>query len=469
MKLRTRILWISCIALLAASLLGDVLILRVTGKSLRNEAMIQAYQDFYGVVNELEKGLEKGVAPETKAVYLQYFFKNLKKDRNPQYQNILCFLQIGSEEEGYDVQEIYNHTSLSFEELSGMAYTSHNKYDVGYADYSRESGDYVVFNTYVQSDIILYCMVSMEDVKDSIRQLAGYILAITLGILAVTLVILYVVLKHVLQPLQELNETTKRLAEGNYDQRVVVRRKDEIGELEESFNKMAEAVETSTRNLEESEHRKTLFMGNLTHELKTPMTAMSGYAQTLLSTKLSPENQETALLYIYEECGRLERLSKKMMALLELDRETELILTDTPVEKLFEAASAACRVILEEKRITLECIQQGEHFPMDLDLMTDVLINLIDNGVKASEPGGKIILRACEHCIEVQDFGQGIPADEQEKIMEPFYMVDKSRSRKSGGAGLGLALTALIAKRHHIQIRVDSKEGEGTRMILQFV
>ena len=108
-------------------------------------------------------------------------------------------------------------------------------------------------------------------------------------------------------------------------------------------------------------------------------------------------------------------------------------------------------------------LQQGEHFPMDLDLMTDVLINLIDNGVKASEPGGKIILRAYERCIEVQDFGQGIPADEQEKIMEPFYMVDKSRSRKSGGAGLGLALTALIAKRHHITIRIDSKEGEGTR------
>ena len=64
---------------------------------------------------------------------------------------------------------------------------------------------------------------------------------------------------------------------------------------------------------------------------------------------------------------------------------------------------------------------------------------------------------------------QGIPAEEQEKIMEPFYMVDKSRSRKSGGAGLGLALTAMIAKRHNISIRIDSKEGEGTRMILQFV
>ena len=119
--------------------------------------------------------------------------------------------------------------------------------------------------------------------------------------------------------------------------------------------------------------------------------------------------------------------------------------------------------------MTLECIEQGEHFFMDLDLMTDVLINLIDNGVKASDYGGKIILRAYDDCIEVQDFGQGIPDEEQEKVMEPFYMVDKSRSRKSGGAGLGLALTAMIAKRHNISIRIDSKEGEGTRIILQFV
>ena len=76
---------------------------------------------------------------------------------------------------------------------------------------------------------------------------------------------------------------------------------------------MAEAVEIRTNEIQESEYKKTLFMGNLTHELKTPMTAISGYAQMLLTTKLSDENKEEALMYIYDECGRLERLSKKMM------------------------------------------------------------------------------------------------------------------------------------------------------------
>lgn len=463
MKLRTKILWISCMALLAASLLGDVLILSITGKSLKNEATIRAYQNFYEMTGELEQGLLQKMDAEAKPLYLEHYFKKLKDDYS------ICFLWSGNTEEANGIRQIYNHTALSVEELSQLSFKYYEGGAITCADYSRGNTDYVVFHKNIQSEIDVYRVASMDEAQNNVRRLTRYVLAITFGVAGLTTGILFIILRHILQPLQELNETTKRLAEGNYDQRVVVRRKDEIGQLEESFNKMAEAVEMSTRSLEASERQKTLFMGNLTHELKTPMTAISGYAQTLLSTKLSRENREAALLYIYEECGRLERLSKKMMKLLELDQEDSLVFTDTPVNCLFEAAEKSCEVILKDKQMTLECMEHGEHFSMDLDLMTDVLINLIDNGVKASDCGGKIVLRAYDNIIEVQDFGQGIPAEEQEKIMEPFYMVDKSRSRKSGGAGLGLALTAMIAKQHNISIQIDSKEGNGTRIILQFV
>ena len=106
---------------------------------------------------------------------------------------------------------------------------------------------------------------------------------------------------------------------------------------------------------------------------------------------------------------------------------------------------------------------------MDADLFTEVLINLIDNARKASAKGDCIILSAAENSIEVRDFGKGIPEEEKERILEPFYMIDKSRSRKSGGAGLGLAITAIILKRHHCRMQIESVLGEGTRMILQFV
>lgn len=102
------------------------------------------------------------------------------------------------------------------------------------------------------------------------------------------------------------------------------------------------------------------------------------------------------------------------------------------------------------------------------DLMTEVLINLVDNAVKASGQGDTIRLIAKDRQILVQDMGCGIPEDEKKKILEPFYMIDKSRSRKNGGAGLGLALTALILKRHDVTLAIESEEGKGTTMILNF-
>ncbi|MBE5934021.1 MAG: HAMP domain-containing histidine kinase, partial [Lachnospiraceae bacterium] len=230
-----------------------------------------------------------------------------------------------------------------------------------------------------------------------------------------------------------------------------------------------EAVEIRTKSLQESERKKTLFMGDLTHELKTPMTAISGYSQLLLTTKLSEEHKEEALLYIYEECGRLERLAKKMMKLLELDYEDALELEEISAEKLFDSVSRSCSQLLKNKNMTLECIQDGEVFMVDVDLMTDALINLVDNGIKASADGSKIVLKAEPNMISVIDYGKGIPKEEQDKILEPFYMIDKSRSRQSGGAGLGLALTATIINKHNCKLVIDSEVGKGTTMILQFV
>ena len=203
------------------------------------------------------------------------------------------------------------------------------------------------------------------------------------------------------------------------------------------------------------------------------MFLLSNRKRTRLKSRqkyaLTKEEEEEALLYIDKEAKRLSRLSKKMMRLLELDADAEPELTETPVEELFEWVRRACGAILKEKQITLHCEEHGELLPMDVELMTDMLINLVDNAVKASKEGGKIILRARERCIEVRDFGQGIPKEELGRIMEPFYMIDKSRSRRTGGAGLGLALVAMIAKRHGIRIEIDSRIGEGTRFILQFV
>ncbi len=344
-----------------------------------------------------------------------------------------------------------------------------NYEELQYAELKWEGRDYLVFSSLVKQNLLVYHFEDITYVREELALLLLIMLCITLGVIAVVVFVLVFVLKRVFEPLRILNVTTKRMAEGDYHQRIDIQSRNEIGELSESFNSMAEAVETRARSLEESEQRKTLFMGNLTHELKTPMTAISGYAQTLLSTRITPGEKEEALTFIYKECGRLERLSRKMMKLLELDQEEALELCDMSIETIFEAAQQSCSVILREKEIQLEIEEHGEHFCMEPDLMTDVIINLIDNAVKASRQGGRICLQAEGNEIRVRDYGRGIPREEQDKILEPFYMIDKSRSRKHGGAGLGLALTATILELHHASLRIDSEPGSGTCMILQFV
>ncbi|MBO5238081.1 MAG: HAMP domain-containing histidine kinase [Lachnospiraceae bacterium] len=457
MKIRTKIIWISCLAVLTAILVSDGIIWKLNERTLLNDAKMKGYQNSYVLGMKLREEMDTYSTTINDDIFLDYFLKQQQDAYN---------IGIRMDSNGA-MKEIYNLTMLTPEELEGLDYICYE--ELSYAELAWNGKSYLVFCDFLGDNFNLYHIEDVSYVQEEQNRLLVYMLIIMFGVTVVIILILTMILKRTLQPLQDLNETTKLMAEGFYDQRVVVNGQDEIGQLGKNFNKMAEAVEARTECLEESEYQKTLFMGNLTHELKTPMTAISGYAQTLLTTRLGEEETREALNYIYQECGRLERLSKKMMKLLELDQDVELEFTEHPVIELFDVAKLACQEILKEKKIQLVVQEQGERFCIDFDLMTDVLVNLIDNAVKASETGSIIYLRADENRIEVEDFGQGIPEEEQGRILEPFYMIDKSRSRKNGGAGLGLALTSLILKQHSVTLNIESEVGKGTRMILQFV
>lgn len=461
MKIRTKIIGISSVAVLAATLLVSGIIWKILGKSQEEEAVMQAYQSCYFFMNDFEEALEKS---GTDAIGLEYFFKMSEYADNERQENYnLCF-RLGKE-----VEEIYNPTIFTLKNLLRYSYETYQ--DNGNISYTRiDCGEktYLVFQREFQPQFLVFQITDITYVTEYKEQLAIILGVLSLGVVLLTVSILWASVRHMLLPLQKLNDSAKKIAEGVYDDRVDIKGKDEIGELGKSFNQMAQAVEIKTQHLEESERRKTLFMGNLTHELKTPMTAISGYTQTLLTTKLEPEEQEEALLYIYEQCGRLERLSKKMMRLLEVDGEEALHYTNVSAKQLFEDAKKSCKILLEKKSMVLECVSHDEMYRVDYDLMLDVLINLIDNGVKASEEGSRIRLIASEDSITVQDFGRGIPEEEKERILEPFYMIDKSRSRKCGGAGLGLSLAALIIKRHNMKMEIESEIGKGTSIHLQF-
>lgn len=460
MKLKSKIILICGIHVLTASLICSVAVYILVGKSFREAAVSQGFQHASSSVRSIRDELLTLQTKQKKTYVnsnvMEYIFKKSGQEL------IACF---DSQEE-----KIYNDTVFGIETFNRLDYRGFDEFSVSEcAHLVWEKQHYVVYRDYYMDGYSVYKLEDITYVWKRMRLLGAGLLLLTLGISIAVSLVLLAVLGRVLQPLQELNAGAKQIACGRYDERIAIERKDEIGELGRNFNRMAEAVEHQISSLEESENRKTLFMGNLTHELKTPLTAISGYAKTLLTVKLPEEDREEALSYIYGESCRLERLSKKMMELLLLEQAEEIRLLDVSARVLFHDAEEACRKVMEEKEVRLVCREDGEVFCVDADLFTEVLINLIDNAVKASSLGSEIILSAEENQVVVQDFGMGIPKDEQEKILEPFYMVDKSRSRKSGGAGLGLAITAAILERHNCRLQIESVVGEGTRMILQFV
>ena len=447
-----------------------MLVWNVERKNIMSEVTSNALNEMYSLADAYNQTFERSQftsnSDEVMDIQLQYFFKTRLDEYTicVRYQEIDGTL-VNDAEHGYFV---YNHTVLSLDDVENNDYNSIANETISYGTLHYQDSEYLICKYTTKNRLSIYHLTCIDYAKDKLRNLTMYMIVITFSVMVVMSIIVALILRHSLRSLKELNATAADIAKGNYDKRVNVRGKNEIATLGTTFNQMAEAVETRTKSLEESERQKTLFMGNLTHELKTPLAAISGYAQTLLTVRLDEADEAEALGYIDEECKRLERLSKKMLRLLELDTEQKLELHEIPVRQLFERTGRLCRKLLETKGVTLQYEEHGECFLVEEDLMTEVLVNLVDNANKASKQGDTIRLIANDHQILVQDTGCGIPEEEQKKILEPFYMIDKSRSRKNGGAGLGLALTALILKRHDVTLAIESEEGKGTTMILNF-
>ncbi len=286
-----------------------------------------------------------------------------------------------------------------------------------------------------------------------------------------------------LHPIVELKNTAAAIAGGAYGSRVAVRSgrkegrgkarcrcrgQDEIDELAESFNRMAGKVEEHMAALQEVNEKQRELLGSLAHELKTPLTAIIGYAQTLRAPNLSDKNRNRALEYIYSEGKRMARLSEKMLELTGLYesggdtldfREVELAGLFRKLEEL-----TAFRRSGKQLGMKASCEPPSLTHRVDQDLLMSLLMNLVDNACKASSENGTILVSADDAGIYVEDHGQGIPRGEIGRVTEAFYMVDKSRSRRAGNVGLGLALCRQIAVMHGAELKIESEEGEGTKV-----
>ncbi len=319
-----------------------------------------------------------------------------------------------------------------------------------------------------KTDYLLYVLEDITYVYDGIGQMSYRFSLINLAVIIITGAMVIVLVRFVLRPIETLKRNTGLIAAGIYNKRVDKKEDDEIGELAEHFNSMAQAVEIRIKELKDEADRRNMFMSALTHELKTPMTAISGNAQTLLLTKMDEDEREEALITINSECLRIERLSQKLMQLIGLHQNESIKMERQDISELLGSVVKTSAEQIKQRGLILKVKNSMDTAVFDMDLMTELLLNLVDNAGKASKPGDVIELTAERNVLYVRDSGIGIAGDEIERICQPFYMADKSRSRKNGSIGLGLALAAEIAKIHGAKLEIDSEPGKGTTVKVVF-
>lgn len=281
------------------------------------------------------------------------------------------------------------------------------------------------------------------------------------AVLAAASAVTALLARRLTRPLAVLTDAGAQIAAGDYARRTDLHTGDEIEELSRSFDKMADAVQEKIADLEADVQRREDFVGAFTHELKTPMTSIIGYADMLHTMQTDPDEQREAAAAIVHEGRRLEALSRKLLALLGLNEEG-VELTAVPLPALWPRLHAAC------PDVSLRTPAAAPTVCGDADLLLDLLCNLVQNAAKASAPGAPVLVLCAQAgdvvTLTVADRGCGIPPELIPRVTEPFYMVDKSRARRQGGSGLGLALCQRIAAAHGSALRIESEPGRGTRV-----
>lgn len=290
-------------------------------------------------------------------------------------------------------------------------------------------------------------------------------------------VLLYILLRTLNRPLEELSRAAGQIAEGDLKKRIRVRGRDEILELSENFNSMADAVEQKILHIEGESERKQEFIQNMAHEMRTPLTMIAGYAETLQYAALNEEERLEDLEKIRQAVRRLNLLQEKLQSLTLLKGEA-FEQRSVDLVKLLDEIHEAEKTSLKEKRGAWRQELSVQTLWGDETLFYSLFDNLIHNGIRALRNDGTGILEV--RCVEengpedggfilvtVRDNGIGMEPEEAKRIFEPFYRVDKARSRADGGCGLGLTLTQRIVEVYGGEINVDSKPGAGTTITVQ--
>lgn len=261
-------------------------------------------------------------------------------------------------------------------------------------------------------------------------------------------------------------EPIQKIAKGDFSVKIRNEEKydGEIGVLVKSINDMTDELNTMEKMRQE-------FVSNVSHEIQSPLTSIKGFARALQDDNLSEEKRKHYLTIIETETTRLSKLSQNLLKLTLLESEEY-----TPEKTTYRLDQQLKQIVLNseplwaEKEIELDLDLEKVHITADQESMSQVWINLIHNSIKFTSSGGTITIQLKEHEkvveVRIRDSGIGISEEQKQHIFERFFKADSSRNRAYGGSGLGLAIVKKVVDLHQGEIKVESKDGNGTEFIV---
>lgn len=376
---------------------------------------------------------------------------------------------------------IYNHSQkLLYENKSAVSFddilrnTLDEELPCGYQILKSGERMYLLFACRSVIGNQVYYLENVRDISDIYQERENYYdwYTMIMLILAVIITGLVFLVTHMLtRSIAELSHTTRQFTSGNYEVRASEEGQDEIGELARDFNDMADTISEKMDELTMQAKRQEDFTASFAHELKTPLTSIIGYADMLRTMDCSKEEMLEAVNYIFHQGKRLESLSFKLLELIVSDKQPRAF-RPYSIRELVQDALKLTEVKRDEKELFLQVEMEDGLVLGEKDLLISVFTNLLDNARKATEAEGCILIRGRQYrdhylfCII--DNGCGMEQQEIARITEAFYMVDKSRARKEGGAGLGMTLCRRILDLHGARWKIFSIPGRGTAVVIRF-
>lgn len=314
-----------------------------------------------------------------------------------------------------------------------------------------------------------------DDWNDTLRSIAF----LSLGCSLLLAIVLYLLLRLLTAPLARLETATRQLRSGNYTARVPVQGRDELGKLAESFNEMAHQLENHIARLQDAAEEKQRLLDALSHELRTPLAGISASVQYMQMARLNEQNYYETLEGMAFETHRMQNLADSMLNLSALRHGEKAPVEHCPLHAIAECAVTVLAPRTRQTGVTLQLTVEEELcIPGDPVLLESLLVNLLDNACKAcalqaenavatqEDYRPQVWLRLCRQqnwpAVLVTDNGAGMSAETLRRVGEPFFREDKARSRRWGGAGLGVSICRAIAQAHGAQLTYSSEKGHGT-------